>query len=270
MPPDILTQQQNVAVPRTERRCVGGSGGLAEILMPSHLRQRPMDRSRLGLGNGFQRSERRQRGRHGFDPAYAAAAFRNAGPRALHEPGQAFRGEIGTGHPSAPRPVELDLPDLAALRQPFRQGEAGHEIFEIGRRGHHHRIADPVEFDRDRDFHRNGAGRFADMAAREVQHAQSVDFRSLAKRSAFLQRSQHVLAVEIDRRLPEEFHYPRSAGFDPRSDRAMAFAQMDFEIRRQPGRPEAEKPMVRQHCRTGCAQQVRQPLRDRMGIDRGA
>ena len=45
---------------------------------------------------------------------------------------------------------------------------------------------------------------------------------------------------------------------------------MLFQLRCQRGRPETEKPVIRQHCRAGIAEEVRQSLWDRMGIDGGA
>ena len=94
-----------------------------------------------------------------LDPAQPAARFRH--PRA-HPVGQLVDPEPGKLRADDPAEVGFGDGDIGhvggRLRQPLGERETAGEILEVGRGGHHHRVAEPVEFERHRRFGHPFAG----------------------------------------------------------------------------------------------------------------
>jgi hypothetical protein len=113
----------------------GEDGGFVERGVGRHLRQRP--------GDGFEV----------LDPAQPATRFRHPRTHPLGQLLDAEAGEAGAHDPSEICLGDGDVGDVGGgFREAFRQREATGEVLEVGRRGHHHRVAEAVEFERDGGF----------------------------------------------------------------------------------------------------------------------
>ncbi len=250
MPPDVFAQQHDLTIDGTECRGMGRPGCPAQILMGPHRRQCPVHGCMIGTRLCRDRLQRGQRGGDGIDAADAAAAFRNPAAGTFRDARNAGCGKICARDPASAGLEQRNFADLVLPGQPFAEREAGHEIFQIGRRGHHHGIADTVIFDCHRHFDGDDARRFLRLPGLESKLVGAIDISCGPQRAHRLQCIERGWRVHIHDLAARIVHHSRTAGFDPRKDRPVAGLQMLFQRRGQIAGPEPEQPVPVEGCRT--------------------
>ena len=153
---DILARGDHLALRIAQGGGVDGAGFGVERLVRADRLERAEDRSGPDRRRRGQFRQRPLRLFEILDPAQAAGGFADAVAHPLQHPVVALGGKLDAEQYACFLGANLDAGHVRRrLDQPLRPGEADCEILDIGRRRHHHRIADAEEADRDRHLRRH-------------------------------------------------------------------------------------------------------------------
>ena len=156
VPADILARRNDIAGRVAMGGGVHGAGLGIERLVGADRLQRAEDRGGLDPPRPRQSGQRPQRLLQILDAAQPAGGFGGPVPDPGEHPVVPLRHQLDAEQHAPFLLADLNADDVRrAVDQPLRPGEALGEILQVGRRRHHHRIADAEDADGDRRLQRH-------------------------------------------------------------------------------------------------------------------